>query len=92
MKCPKCGTSEGIKWFLRHQAIQEENDDTDANVITVLCTQCGENQSFFLSDCLEIIFSNWKEPELDLNELGGLFETGFPQDNFNFEMEDTSEQ
>ena len=61
MKCPKCGTTEGIKWFLRHQQENDQDESTLANVITILCTNCGENQTFFLADCLDIIFSDWAE-------------------------------
>jgi hypothetical protein len=40
---------------LRHQ--NADNDlDNEANVITILCTECGENESLFLKDCLEDIF------------------------------------
>ena len=62
MKCPKCNATEGIKWFLRHQATEdEESDETNANVITMLCTQCGYNESYFLEDSLELIFPSWNE-------------------------------
>lgn len=61
MKCPKCSTTEGIKWFLRHQQENDQDESTLANVITILCTNCGENQTFFLADCLDIIFSDWAE-------------------------------
>lgn len=58
MKCPKCGTDEGIKYFLRHQAMPQETEEesTVANAITMLCTGCGYNQSYLLLDCLDDIF------------------------------------
>jgi len=59
MKCPKCGATENIKYFLRHQK-ENENDDSDlANAITMLCTECGYNQSYLLLDCLDDIFPDW---------------------------------
>ena len=77
MFCPKCNTNEGIKWFLRHQSATE-NDELDvANVITILCTKCGNNQSYMLSDCLDDIFPDWSELKqntgFDFDTLGGLF-------------------
>jgi hypothetical protein len=43
---------------LRHQQENDQDESTLANVITILCTNCGENQTFFLADCLDIIFSD----------------------------------
>lgn len=56
MKCPKCGTVENIKFFLRHQKENEEDESDLANAITILCTECGNNESYFLLDCLDDIF------------------------------------
>lgn len=56
MKCPKCGTTEDIKYFLRHQKENEDDISDIANAITMLCTQCGYNQSYLLLDCLDEIF------------------------------------
>jgi len=90
MKCPKCGTTEDLKWFLRHQPEKEdesEEESTLANVITILCTKCGNNQSYFIKDCLDDIFSEWKEINLDLAMLMG-GNMNFP---INSEFEDTIE-
>lgn len=57
--CPKCETTEDIKWMIRHQKINDEDDSTLGNVITLLCTECGFNQSVFLQDYLEDIFKDW---------------------------------
>jgi hypothetical protein len=57
MKCPNCQSKKNIKFFLRHQDTNESKDN-NANVITILCTKCGHNESFFLVDCLEDIFPN----------------------------------
>lgn len=87
MKCPSCGTTEDIKFFLRHQAESDDDLSDTANVITILCSKCGKNESYFLRDCLEDIFPAWKEAEsMDgLEALAGLFGGGFSQDDFNFE-------
>ena len=61
MKCPKCGTTEDIKYFLRHQKENEDDTSDIANAITMLCTQCGYNQSYLLLDCLDEIFPDWSE-------------------------------
>lgn len=60
MICPKCKTTKGIKWFLRHQDTEISTVD-DANVITILCTECGYNESHFLEDSLDLIFPSWTE-------------------------------
>lgn len=80
MKCPKCETTENIKWLLRHQTIDENDEGTNANVITILCTECGHNETVFIEDYLEDIFVSWSErpPQTDngmggLGALGGLF-------------------
>lgn len=57
MKCPVCNSVEGIKFFLRHQDT-EDDISKNANVITILCTKCGNNESFFLVDCLPYIFED----------------------------------
>lgn len=57
MKCPQCNTTKNIKFFLRHQDTEKDLDN-EANVITILCTECGNNESFFLIDCLPNIFPN----------------------------------
>ena len=81
MKCPNCQSKKNIKFFLRHQDV-DESKDNDANVITILCTECGHNESFFLVDCLEDIFPNWSEKEnkdyLMLEDIFGSF--GMPAD------------
>lgn len=59
--CPKCETTEDIKWMIRHQKANDEDDSTLGNVITLLCTECGFNQSVFIQDYLEDIFTNWTE-------------------------------
>lgn len=61
MKCPKCENIEEIKWFLRHQKLNEDDTGTNANVITVLCTVCGYNESKFLEDYLDALFPEWDE-------------------------------
>ena len=94
MKCPKCKATEDIKFFLRHQDTEDDTSD-NANVITMLCTKCGYNQSFFLVDCLDAIFPEWSETP---SNFGGfdfsnfpvdLFNSGmsegFPEDNFDFD-------
>lgn len=59
MKCPKCG-KDNIVFFLRHQDREDDAEDV-ANCITILCKECGYNESFFLIDCLDYIFPNWSE-------------------------------
>ena len=36
----------------------ESDQTTNANVITILCTECGNNESYFLDDLLNDIFRN----------------------------------
>lgn len=81
MKCPNCGTTEDIKFFLRHQ--DKENDDSNvANVITIICTKCGKNESYFLEDCLPEIFPSWKEtPSFDIGMIGDMLQ-GMSENNF----------
>ena len=89
MQCPNCGAVKNIKWFLRHQKVDENDETTDANVITILCTECGHNSTFFLADCLEDIFPEWKEPQGttqdDINNLAALF--GMFNNSMNFPEE-----
>lgn len=59
MICPKCG-KEDIVFFLRHQDREDDSENT-ANCITILCKECGHNESFFLIDCLDYIFPDWSE-------------------------------
>lgn len=59
MICPKCG-KEDIVFFLRHQD-REDDSENAANCITILCKECGHNESFFLIDCLDYIFPDWSE-------------------------------
>ena len=47
--------------MIRHQRTNDEDDSTLGNVITLLCTECGFNQSVFIQDYLEDIFANWTE-------------------------------
>lgn len=61
MKCPKCSSEENLKWFLRHQKEDENDEGTNANVITVLCTECGNNESVFIENFLPLLFKNWDE-------------------------------
>ena len=74
MKCPKCGTEEGIVYFLRHQKQENEKDDTDANCITILCQSCGENQSFMIEDLIVEIFSDWSGYNSSPIDFSGLSE------------------
>lgn len=96
--CPKCEAVEGIKWFLRHQDA-EGSSDNDANVITILCTKCGNNQSYFLGDSLDLIFPSWsqyfhvkKEEEEDIPDeiLQGILGNDIPQEIF--EENDSEEE
>ena len=78
MKCPKCEATTNIKWLLRHQSIDENDEGTNANVITILCTECGNNETVFIEDYLPDIFTSWSESKGDsglgsLGGLGGLF-------------------
>lgn len=77
MKCPECGTNEGIKFFLRHQAEDENDTSNNANVITILCTKCGKNESYFLAECLDQIFPSWSE---------SVFDQGMRNDDMLFQM------
>ena len=47
--------------MIRHQKINEKDTSTVGNVITILCTECGFNQSVFIQDYLEDIFRDWVE-------------------------------
>jgi len=63
MKCPKCGSTEDIKFFVRHQKISENDESTAANAITILHAnpECGFNETYMLEDCIELIFKDWSE-------------------------------
>lgn len=61
MKCPNCGNSSDLKFFMRHQDREDDTDDNNANTITILCTECGHNESYFLIDCLDEIFPAWSD-------------------------------
>lgn len=96
MICPKCEAVEGIKWFLRHQDA-EGSSDNDANVITILCTKCGNNQSYFLEDSLDLIFPSWsqyfyipKEEEIPDEILQEILGNDMFEEN-DFEKEDDNE-
>lgn len=73
IQCPKCSTNKNIKWFLRHQN-SDSDLDNEANVITILCTECGENESLFLKDCLEDIFLDWSDKKDNKNNLFSFFD------------------
>ena len=70
MKCPKCETTENIKWLLRHQSIDENDEGTNANVITILCTECGHNETVFIEEYLGDIFTSWSETPQNSNGNG----------------------
>ena len=63
MKCPKCGDTENIKFFVRHQKSSEDDESTNANCLTILHAdpECGFNESYLLEDCLDVVFPNWSE-------------------------------
>ena len=63
MKCPKCGATENIKFLVRHQKTDEDDESNIANCITIIHAepQCGFNESYLLEDCLDDIFPNWSE-------------------------------
>ena len=84
MKCPNCNTEEGIKWFLRHSSKDENDQSKNADTITILCTKCGENESYYLEDCLCEIFTNWTESRFDFKTLTDIVNTTYSQEN-NFE-------
>lgn len=66
MKCPKCGATENINFFLRHQSKENDNSAV-ANCITIIHAdpECGYNQSYLIVDCLDYIFPEWSEiPDL----------------------------
>ena len=47
--------------MIRHQKADENDTSTLGNVITMLCTKCGFNQSVFIQDYLEDVFRDWVE-------------------------------
>ena len=63
MKCPKCGDTEDIKFFVRHQKFSEDDEGTNANCLTILHAnpECGFNESRLLEDCLDLVFPDWSE-------------------------------
>ena len=93
MRCPSCGTTEGIKWFLRHQTENKDDDSDLANVITILCTACGKNESYFLDSCLESIFPSWKDADFDFGALAQMFgsKTDFFENENYIEEKDANE-
>jgi len=99
MKCPKCGSIEDIKFFVRHQKTSEDDESTVANAITILHAnpECGFNETYMLEDCIELIFKDWSdlyqieekisELENSANGMNALF-TGL-MDNVNPEVIET---
>lgn len=63
MICPKCNSTENIKFFVRHQKTDENDNSQVANAITMLHAdpECGYNETFMLEDCLDYIFTEWSE-------------------------------
>ena len=61
MFCKDCKDDGKVVWFLRHQKENEDDEGTNANVVTILCQTCGRNQSAFLVDYLPDIFPDWDE-------------------------------
>lgn len=61
MRCPKCGATENLVYFLRHQKMNEKDEDKNINCWTILCKECGHNESYLLEDLLDEIFINWSE-------------------------------
>ena len=47
--------------MIRHQKENEDDTSSLGNVITLLCTDCGFNQSVFIQEYLEEIFQDWVE-------------------------------
>lgn len=70
MYCPECKETKNIKWFFRHQKENEEDESTSANVLTVLCTECGKNSSIFIQDYLEDLFPEWDDRQ-SLSQIQG---------------------
>ena len=61
MFCKDCKDDGKVVWFLRHQKENEDDEGTNANVVTILCQTCGRNESAFLVDYLPDIFPDWDE-------------------------------
>lgn len=61
MYCSECKDESKVVWFLRHQKTDEEDTGTNANVITILCQNCGKNASVFIEDFLGTFFPDWDE-------------------------------
>jgi hypothetical protein len=49
--------------------VDEEDTDTNANVITILCQTCGKNQSVFIKDFLKDMFPDWDEEKKAVSEM-----------------------
>lgn len=99
MKCPKCGTTEDIKYFLRHQKENEDDTSDIANAITMLCTWCGYNQSYFLLDCLDEIFPDWSEVKTQADQWQEMLASMaanqsviLPEENSNVENEEENNE
>ena len=69
MKCPKCGATENIVHFLRHQKTDENDENTNVNCWTMLCKNCGHNESFLLEELLDEVFVDWSEIQARIKEL-----------------------
>lgn len=50
--------------MLRHQKTEDNDISSAANVITILCTSCGENRSVFIQEFLNDFFPDWEEQPL----------------------------
>ena len=69
MKCPKCGATENIVHFPRHQKTDENDENTNVNCWTILCKNCGHNESFLLEELLDEVFVDWSEIQAKIKEL-----------------------
>ena len=80
MHCPECKATEDIVYFLRHAPVEGEDneDETDANAITILCKNCGNNESYLIEDLLEEIFTDWSDKNLFAGIFAGM--NGINQD------------
>ncbi len=74
IKCPKCGSEENIVHFLRHQKESEDDEGTNANCWTILCKECGYNESYLLEDLLEEVFPEWSTLQIRIKELENQFQ------------------
>ena len=75
MKCPKCGATENIVHFLRHQKTDDNDESNIANCWTILCKECGHNQSFLLNDLLDEVFTDWSELKETIDRLKSLYDS-----------------